>query len=236
MIDRKFRIARVWSNEQLRLIAPHCGGIVANVSAGEDVDKQGSHYRDYFTSAEEYWMTNFGEGKYRGFEGRDREILLDLTEDLPGDLKRRFDTVFNHTTMEHVFEVNKAFHNLCLMTRDLVVVVVPFCQIQHENLGYEDFWRFTPTCLRRLFSKEGMTVVYEAANNDFNAAVYILMVASKTPQKWLNVFPKWKQVEVAASWVGDCLEARRYLSTVEVVEPVCWRDIWVLVRRRLFGG
>lgn len=219
-VDRQFRLARIWSNNELRRIASLCTGMVANVSAGDDVDKEGGHYRDYFASADEYWMTNYADREYRGFKAREREIALDLTAPLPTELRGRFDTVFNHTTLEHVFDVVTAFRNLCELSRDLVIVVVPFCQVQHENEGYEDFWRFTPTCLRQLFRKNYMTVVYESANNDFNAAVYVFFVASRTPEKWKHQMPDWQPLEKIASWVGR--------------EPIAWHELTSAAKRKLF--
>lgn len=219
-VDRQFRLARVWSNVELRQIASLCSGKIANVSAGDDVDKEGGHYRDYFTSADEYWLTNYAEREYRGFKGRELEVALDLTEPLPAEIVGQFDAVFNHTTLEHIFDVVTAFRNLCELSRDLVIVVVPFCQVQHENEGYEDFWRFTPTCLRELFRKNDMTVVYESANNDFNAAVYLFVVASRKPEKWKHQMPAWKPLEKVASWVGH--------------EPIAWHDIASASKRRLF--
>lgn len=218
-IDRQFRLARLWSNRELRRIAPMCDGIVANVSAGDDVDKEGQHYRDYFSSADEYWMTNYADRDYRGFKNRPHELTLDLTVPLHEELLSRFDVVFNHTTLEHVFDVLTAFRNLCLMSRDLVILVVPFCQVQHENEGYEDYWRFTPTCLRELFRTNQLSVVYESANNDFNAAVYIIMIASKNPAKWSSKMPAWTPLEKVASWVGS--------------EPLSWHEIFCAIKRRL---
>jgi hypothetical protein len=195
-------LARLWSNRQLRRISTHLKGEIVNVSAGEDVDKEGTTYREYFVNKSDYYLTNFSPGKFRGFQGRANEFLVDLEAELPGQLVDRFDVAFNHTTLEHVFEVRKAFTNICRMSRDLVVVVVPFAQVQHESPGYGDFWRFTPTCLRRLFAENGLGTVYEAVNDDPNAAVYLFFVGSKNPARWAGVFPAYEPIDVAGSWIG----------------------------------
>lgn len=202
-IDKKFRQARIWSNEQLKLIAHLFEGSVANVSAGEDIDKQGSTYKNYFFNADKYVLTNFGGARYRGFQGRADEIELDLTGDLPKDLRGKFDAVFNHTTLEHIFDVRKAFHNLCELTGDVVILVVPFCQVQHENEGYLDYWRFTPTCIKRMFRDEGLEIIYEAANNEFNTSVYLFFVASKKPKNWVNKMPDYEPLADAGNWLGS---------------------------------
>ncbi len=200
--ERRFRLARIWSNQQLKRIDHLFTGSVVNVSAGEDLDKEGQHYADYFPNKEEYWLTNYAPGAHRGFEGRANEIMFDLTQPIPSGLVDRFDVVFNHTTLEHVFEVTTAFSNLCRASRDIVIVVVPFCQVQHETSGYQDYWRISPTCLRHMFERNGMQVVYEAANNDFNAAVYLFFVGSRHPERWQDRFPAWSPVTEAGQWVG----------------------------------
>lgn len=187
-IDRRFRLPRMWSNRELVKFSHLLEGDVVNVSAGEDVDKEGHHYRDYFSACGEYFMTNYAPGSYRGFAGRDKEILLDLCEELPSELERRFDVVFNHTTLEHVPRPNEAMKNICRMSRDLVIIVVPFLQVQHETISYQDYWRFTPRGLEHLFRDHGCTVVHSAANPHTNASIYLLQVATRFPERWEPIF------------------------------------------------
>lgn len=174
-----------------------------NVSAGDDIDKEGSTYKTYFPRARSYVTTNYSPGAFRGYRGREHELLLDLTTEVPVELHGAFDVVFNHTTLEHIFPVREAFTCLCSLSRDLVIVVVPFCQEQHENEGYKDYWRFTPACLRQLFQEEGLTVVFESANNQCNAAVYLFFVASRHPERWIGKLPTCQPVTHAAGWVGS---------------------------------
>jgi len=203
-IDRKFRLARIWSNNELRKIAPLFSGNVLNVSAGENIDKEGKTYDQYFTGASSFSISNFNPGGFRGYQGKENEILIDLEKDLPQELHNKYDVVFNHTTLEHVFNVFKAFENLCSLSSDIVIIVVPFAQVQHEcPNGYNDYWRFTPTCLRELFNQNGLEVTYEAANNDFNAATYILMVGSKKADSWVNKMPEFKKLQEVANWIGS---------------------------------
>lgn len=207
-IDQKYREPRIWSNEQLKKISYLFTGDIANISAGDDVDKQGSTYREYFSQASSYTITNFGGATYRGFQKRPDEIELDLTSPLPDSFKEKFDVVFNHTTLEHIFEVRQAFHNLCELSRDVVILVVPFCQVQHETEGYLDYWRFTPTCIRKLFADEGFEVIYEADNNSFNTSVYLLFVASQQPIKWINKLPLYTPVVLSGTWIGSELSVK----------------------------
>lgn len=202
MIDRKFRLARHWSNRELRKLAPHFKGVVANVSAGDDIDKEGATYREYFANASEYHTTNYMPGAFRGFHGRADEHLLDLTGDVPAELEQRFDAVLCHTVFEHIFDVPLAFRNMCTLTRDVAIVIVPFAQVQHESESYQDFWRFTPRCLSNLFERNGMKVVYESWNDEPDASVYILTVASRNPEVWANTFPQDGGRALPGDWIG----------------------------------
>lgn len=201
-VDRQFRLARRWSNVELSRLAPLFGGDVVNVSAGEDRDKEGRTYGDYFSAKKTYSLTNHSPGSFRGYQGRENEYLLDLSLPLDPTLTRRFDVVFNHTTLEHIFEVRRAFANLCEMSRDVVIIIVPFAQVEHESASFGDYWRFTPRCIRCMFKENQFDVIYESVNDDFNAAVYLLFVGSRNATKWAGLMPAWEPVHHAAKWIG----------------------------------
>lgn len=185
-VDRKSRVPRLWSNAQLARFAPLFDGDVVNVSAWKDSDKDGRTYRSYFTKCRSYALTNY-KTEAMGFQGAENEIFLDLTAPLPESLERRYDVVFNHTALEHIFEVDAAFANLCRMSSDIVITVVPFVQQMHSDYG--DYWRFTPTCIQKLFEKNGMTVLYSAFNSHMDSSVYIFTLAARNPEKWAGRIP-----------------------------------------------
>ena len=199
-VDRQFRLPRLWSNRVLRQIGGSFDGEVVNVSAWDDRDKEGGSYREYFPRATAYHLTNFSGT--RGYSGRPNEHLVDLTAELPDDLRRRFDVAFNHTTLEHIYDVRRAFRNLCELSRDVVVVVVPFSQAQHESDSYRDYWRFTPTVLRMLFEENGMEVVYEAESDSRRAAVYLLAVGARDARRWRALLPAERRIDDAGRWIG----------------------------------
>lgn len=184
--NRVYRLPRQWSNAELRKFAHLFAGDVINVSAWQDEDKEGGHYKDYFSKANSYRMSNH-RTEIRGFQGYEDEILLNLEEDLPRELENRFDVVFNHTTLEHIYNFQQAFHNLCLLSRDIVIVVVPFLQEMHAG-AYGDYWRFSPQALDRLFARENLTLLYLSFNNQRNASVYVFAVATRDPAKWNKHF------------------------------------------------
>jgi len=193
--DRVNRVPRLWSNKELRRIAPLLEGDVINVSAWKDEDKDGGHYREYFTSATSYSISNWYSE--RGFQNAHDEVLLDLDSPLPPELSRKFDVVFNHTTLEHVFDVFQAFENLCELSKDTVVVVVPFMQELHYSEGYLDYWRLTPYALRELFKRNGMECIHESVCDFPNTSVYVISIGSRNAAKWQGKFPALKD-----HWLG----------------------------------
>lgn len=206
-----FRGPRLWSNQELKKIAHLFRGWVVNVSAWRDLDKSigsygeyilgdcnaGVPYRSYFLNAEKYSITNYPSDT--GRESLDAQAIadgsyesvigLDLDEALPDDLVGKFDVVFSHTVLEHVFNVNQAFANLCDMSKDIVILVVPFVQVVHDFKGnYRDYWRFTPFVLDRLFETNGYTVLYRAGSDLYQSSIYYFYVASRQPECWSDHF------------------------------------------------
>ena len=196
-----FRKPRLWSNEELKKIAPLFSGSIINVSAGKDLDKsinhslkyfftnnfdEGNPYNSYFVNASSYSITNYPNDKTTN---KIEEIPLDLEEDLPFELVETYDVVFNHTSLEHIFDVFKAFSNLCKISKDTVIVVVPFIQQVHDyGRGYKDYWRFTPFALDKLFEINGLTVLHRTSSKLCQSSIYYLYVASKHPERWKNYF------------------------------------------------
>ena len=124
-VDKKFQKARHWSNKQLKLFAHLFKGDIVNVSGWQDLDKQGATYKSYFKNCNDYWITNY-KPEARGFQGDlENELYLDLGDD-SNSVDRTFDCVFNHTVLEHVFEVQTAFQKLCSLSDDIVILIVPF--------------------------------------------------------------------------------------------------------------
>lgn len=205
-IDRKFRLPRIWSNNELKKFSGYFKGDVVNVSAWIDSDKEGGFYRNYFSNATSYSVTNY-KAEARGFQGNKGEIYLNLEDDLPNELVGRFDVVFNHTTLEHIFDIHKAVENLCKMTKKDVIVVVPFLQEMHADYG--DYWRFTPSAMEKLFLKNGLKQVHCSFNSHPNASVYLFCIATKDSKSWENIRGLYNQLDDPfakkdnfSNWVG----------------------------------
>ena len=178
---------RRWSNERLRQIGTRLAGDVINVSAWEDRDKEGGTYAEYFPDKTTYAISNYGGTK--GESHRADEIRLDLEKPVPHELRRAFDVVVNHTTLEHVYDCHAALDALCELSRDVVVVVVPFMQIEHwEPTVFGDYWRFTALGLQRHFEERELTPLYLASNHNPVFPIYYICVASREPLRWEDAF------------------------------------------------
>ena len=179
---------RQWSNDELKKFAGLFHGDVINVSAGEDEDKEGGRYQGYFNKASSYTTSNYE--KNQKDRGSTKFVGLDLSSPLPleSDLTLRFDVVFSHTVLEHIYELETAIGNLCRMTRDIVITVVPFIQaFHHDEESYDDFWRISPYAIVQLFNNYNLKTIYLNWNNDPFGNIYLFHVASKYPENWENI-------------------------------------------------
>lgn len=180
---------RRWSNRELATYAPLFSGEVVNVSGWRDEDKEGRTYRSYFTKASSYAVTNYW-GSSTPNDGVPNALFLDLAAELPAELQGKFDVVFNHTVLEHIFDVPKAVTNMAGMTRDVMIMIVPFMQDEHYSPGlYGDFWRFTPLCVKKMMEDNGLTLLHLSSNDSPWYPIYLFAIGSKHPGKWANTFP-----------------------------------------------
>jgi hypothetical protein len=200
--NRSFRLPRLWSNQVLRSIAPVFTGDVINVSGWKDEDKDGAHYRDYFTGATSYAVSNYVGARASGDPEAITDFAVDLEQPTAPELRGRFDVVFNHTTLEHVFDLFGAFTNLCAMSRDVVMLVVPFSQRMHGRESFGDYWRLSPMGLRRLFEREGLTPMFEACNDHWNAGIYVVGVGARHPERWRGKLAPYAPLGQAGVRIG----------------------------------
>jgi hypothetical protein len=180
---------RRWSNAELRRFTPYLDGDVVNVSGWRDADRVGGRYRDYFVRCRSYTITNY-PGTRGLADGAEGSIPLDLEAALPEMMRSAFDVVFCHTVLEHVYDKSTAFMNLADMSRDLLILVVPFMQEEHFDQGsYGDYWRYTPMSLGRLTSETGMSLLYMSSNDSPWWPIYLFAVGSRNPEKWKGILP-----------------------------------------------
>ena len=190
-VDRRL-YHRSWSNDELARFGGLFSGDIVNVSGWRDDDRSGENrrYADYFTGKRSYTVTNFSGKRGDEADPGAQSLFLDLEKPLPADMSGRFDVVFCHTTLEHVFDIARAADCLAGLSRDIVILVVPFIQNEHYDDGaYEDYWRFTPRALDRLLADRGFTTLYVSANEQPWFPVYVFYIASRKPGAWKGKFP-----------------------------------------------
>lgn len=204
-----FRRPRIQTNRLLRKHAALFKGDIINVSGADDFDKQvgirsylsnhydeGNEYRTYFSNARSYSISNYPYDTTDLNAAKDNLVYIDLEEELDSHLVGKFDVVLNHTVLEHVFDIFLAFKNLCLMSKDIVILIVPQFQMLHDfNRGYKDYWRFTPFSIEKLFSNNGFTVLYRNATHGFSESTYLYTIASKKPDTWKGIFGSLVPIE-----------------------------------------
>ena len=191
IIDSKFREPRIWSNNELKKFSKKFYGNIINVSGWKESDKVSSFYKNYFTNCTNYFISNWSYSE-RGQENKlsKNEYLIDLESDLKKELLGKFDVVFNHTTLEHIFDIYKSFRNLCELSNDVVIIVVPFLQEQHTTSDFKDYWRFTPQTIKKLFEKNNFKLAYINANDQNNSSIYVFAIGCKENSKNLNWIKK----------------------------------------------
>lgn len=188
--EPRYQRARAWSNRELKKIAPYFTGDVINVSGWADEDKAGGTYREYFINARSYRISNQEGGAQQGKKLRlEDSIAIDLEHPISPEHLQAYDCVFVHTVLEHVFNLFQAVENLCQMSRDAIICVVPFIQVIHRSPEYSDYWRFTPYALERMFLQHGFSTVYGIGGPDLDStSLYYIWVVSRNPEKWADVF------------------------------------------------
>jgi len=190
VLDRDRIRPRNFSNVELRRYAPQFGGSVINISGWRDEDGQGGRYKDYFSRAKEYAVSNVG-GQGKGFGAAKAagypEVELDLLKEVPEELKGSFDVVFNHTTLEHLYDFTGAFRRLCELSRDAVIIVVPVLQQIHHTADFGDYWRPTTFALAKLFLDNGLTPVVLKCNDQPFAPIYCFAVGVRKREMHPNL-------------------------------------------------
>jgi hypothetical protein len=185
---------RRWSNEELRPWGLAVSGDIINVSGWRDSDKNGREYKDYFVNKRLYAVSNVGGARGSDADTTAEQLRLDLTQPIDAGLRNSFDVVFNHTTLEHVFNIQVAASALATLTRDLLMVVVPAKQDVHtEPESYLDYWRPTHFALSALFTQAGLTTVYCSRNVNPVFTEYLFLVASRHPARWTTTAATIKQ-------------------------------------------
>lgn len=209
LLDARWTHARPFSNALLRAYAPLFRGRVINVSGWTDEDREGRTYREYFTQASAYVVSNapikakgLGSVRQPGVE----ELALDLLQPLADSLQGQFDVVFNHTTLEHLPDPLTAFRNLCQLSRDAVILVVPAMQQLHHGADFGDYWRLTPFAVAHLFLRNGLEPMVVVCNDQPFAPIYCFAIGVRHPERYVGRLPRYLDFSLGRYNYGSSLK------------------------------
>ena len=194
----------------LRLYASLFNGDVINVSGWGDEDGEGGKYKSYFISARSYVVSNIkGHRKGLGSAGIEyEEVGIDLNQDIPNNLKSKFDVVFNHTTLEHIYDLQLAFKHLCELSKDVVIMVVPVMQQIHQTADFGDYWRPTTMAIAKMFLQNGFEPLVIKCNDQPFAPIYCFAIGAKNPEKYKDKFSKDINFEMGSYNYGSSLRSK----------------------------
>ena len=197
-------VPRFFTNKLLKKHCINLSGHVVNVSGWDDRDGEGDFYKNYFPKAESYTVTNAPE-KGKG-EGTGESLLLDLSKPLVDSLYKKYDVVYNNTTLEHILDFEQAFKNLCDMSKEVVIVIVPVIQQIHIAKTYGDYWRPTTMGLVMLFKKHGFETLVVKTNDQPFQPIYAFVLATRHPEKFRHIIIGDVDLEMGARLFGSSLK------------------------------
>lgn len=190
VLDKSRIRPRNFSNAMLRTYANTFSGKAINVSGWRDEDGEKGHYKNYFTGVTRYVVSNVGgQGKGFGSATEYEEVELDLLKEVPSNLKGSFDVVFNHTTLEHIYDFQSAFKHLCELSKDTVIIIVPVMQQIHHTEDFGDYWRPTTMVIAKLLLDNGFEPLVIRCNDQPFAPIYCFAIGTRNPEKY-RTFPK----------------------------------------------
>ena len=161
--------ARIESNRWIRLHGKDIRGRVLSIGSGNDGDRQGGSYRDYFPAASSYTTSEVSD-----------EFGCDLTLDvrsMPEITSEVYDCIFCAGVMEHVDDYHAAFNELTriLKVGGILLLGLPFRQAIHWPP--QDFWRFTEYGIRHLlkdlYEIVEVAKIDEKKGEDFPSAYWV---------------------------------------------------------------
>ena len=210
LLPKKLIRPGAYSKMLLEQYGPLFSGSVINVSGWDDRDGMGGHYHDYFPNAKSYTVSNAPTAQkgIGSFEGKGHEIALDLSIPLPKELHGAYEVVYNNTTLEHVFEVEQAFDDLCLLSRDALVLVIPLIQQIHMTESYGDYWRFTTLGIAKMLLTRGFTTIVMETNDQPFAPIFAFVIAVRDPKKYEGKITPSLHFEMGGALYGTSLKER----------------------------
>jgi hypothetical protein len=179
-MDRLLMIGRqslLLHPSELRGIRRICPGALADYKWGEYADR---FFRECLGASTVNTLD------YSAYE--DADLLYDLNQPIPSELKGRFDAVVEAGSLEHIFNFPIAIANLMQMTK---VGGTIFASTVSNNLCGHGFYQFSPELIFRVFTVE----------NGFELGK-VLVLEARYPG--IELTPISKAFEVADPAIAQC--------------------------------
>ena len=144
-------VARQASNTWIANAAKDVEGKVLSIGSGNDLDWQGSRYRNYFPKAEYFTSDITTSAKTKV------NLIIDVRS-MPQVEDASYDCVFIAGVLEHVDDIFSAMSEVSRILKPggLLLLGVPFGQPIHR--APQDFWRLTIHGLEYLLDRYGFVL------------------------------------------------------------------------------
>tara|TARA_B100001063_G_C16763556_1_gene557332 strand:- start:1996 stop:2613 length:618 start_codon:yes stop_codon:yes gene_type:complete len=144
------KLLRYESNKILKNYCKFASGRILNIGSGNDSDKTGNLYRNYFGKNSDYTTLEYEEGQ--------SDLVADI-QNMPIVKDKIFDCVFCIWVLEHVEKVDSAIKEISriLDHEGKLIFAVPLNVDYH---GYpRDFWRFSESDIKYLLIKHNFRLI-----------------------------------------------------------------------------
>jgi len=146
----RFKSNRYISNKLLKNFCKLADGNVLNIGSGNDNDKTGDFYKNYFKKCKSYTTLEYEEGQ--------SDLVADI-QNMPIVKDNSFDFIFCIWVLEHVENLDLALKeiNRILRKSGKFLFTVPLNVSYH---GYpQDYWRFSSEDIKEMLKKNNFEIL-----------------------------------------------------------------------------
>lgn len=146
----RFESKRYVSNKLLKQFCKNITGNVLNIGSGDDNDKTGDYYKNYFKKSKTYTTLEYEEGQ--------SDLVADI-QSMPQIKDMSYDFIFCIWVLEHVENLDSALKEIyrILSKNGEFLFAVPLDVPYH---GYpRDYWRFSGPDVNEMLEKNNFKII-----------------------------------------------------------------------------